>query len=559
MSVIKALGFLSIITFTKTNAAQYLITNYGAVANDTAFDTSAIQNAINAAGNAGGGTVVIPSGTFRIAQLFMKSNVTLQLNTGSILESSTVWQDFSDPFDGNSAMIRGEDLVNISVTGSGTIDGVDLFSPQGEGGNRGPHLINFYNCDGVLISGIKPKRAGNYTMHLLNCRNVRISNVSVTGGWDGLHVRWGQNFIVKNLSILNNRDDGIAGHSNINFLFENITIDGGGANGWRWGCDGFTARRVTVKNKSQYALKHFSPSDAGAWAGHNLESDGWWIEDWTVQNCGQGFFYYVFGDTWQDARPMGSATFTRVYATGLKDSSVIIGPSGSRLADITFQDCVISTSGKAAANFTWPPYGMHASEANKIELVNTKFWYDNSEDRPVAKIENCNYGTIDNVAYRASSSLVPFEMNSVSNPTWGARYVISSLPQKGATPTYFKIRNRWTGDFLYDGGDRVSYGTGSGDIYLWQITSLDGIWRQFKNKATGHMMHIENIYDWVQCDIPLDGRWSGTWKLDKIQNGFINFTNRWQVGNRMHIESRAGYLQHKGSVGGWSEHWQITP
>ena len=49
--------------------------DFGAVGDGSKLDTAAIQAAIDAAANAGGGTVVLPPGTYLSGTLFLKSGV----------------------------------------------------------------------------------------------------------------------------------------------------------------------------------------------------------------------------------------------------------------------------------------------------------------------------------------------------------------------------------------------------------------------------------------------------------------------------------------------------
>ena len=225
---------------TQTSATEFNVLDNGATPNDGVFDTAAIQRAIDVAAAAGGGVVVVPTGTFDIVSLQMKSDITLRLDEGAILKSTSDWRDFGAKWDWNSALIRGKNLKNVTLTGSGTIDGANLSSPTGEAGVRGAQMISLLDCENVKISGLRLKDAGNYSLHLNGLKGGRIENVAITGGWDGLHIRDASDVTVKNFSVLNNTDDGIAGHSNSNFRFENITIDGGRANGWalglRWVC-----------------------------------------------------------------------------------------------------------------------------------------------------------------------------------------------------------------------------------------------------------------------------------------------------------------------------------
>lgn len=62
----------------------------------------------------------------------------------------------------------------------------------------------------------------------------------------------------------------------------------------------------------------------------------------------------------------------------------------------------------------------------------------------------------------------------------------------GAPLTYYRIQNRWKdAQFLYDGGTRVNYGSGTGDSYLWSLETY-GSYTRIRNKATGEYMNIKN-------------------------------------------------------------------
>src|SRR6266498_3100967 len=60
-------------------ARVYDIRNFGAKGDGTTLDTAAVQAAIDACTNEGGGTVIVPAGVFHIGTIELKSNVTLHL------------------------------------------------------------------------------------------------------------------------------------------------------------------------------------------------------------------------------------------------------------------------------------------------------------------------------------------------------------------------------------------------------------------------------------------------------------------------------------------------
>ena len=65
-------------------SGTYNITSYGALTS-SADNATAIQNAINAASAAGGGTVQVPSGTFLSGPITMKNKINLNLASGATL------------------------------------------------------------------------------------------------------------------------------------------------------------------------------------------------------------------------------------------------------------------------------------------------------------------------------------------------------------------------------------------------------------------------------------------------------------------------------------------
>jgi hypothetical protein len=68
----------------------YNITNspYNADSTGATLSTSAIQLAVDHASAAGGGTVYVPTGVYKLTGLFLKSNVTLYLAGGAVLRGS---------------------------------------------------------------------------------------------------------------------------------------------------------------------------------------------------------------------------------------------------------------------------------------------------------------------------------------------------------------------------------------------------------------------------------------------------------------------------------------
>ena len=73
----------------ETRAAVFDVKAFGAKADGTTPDRDAINKAIDAAEAAGGGTVYFPAGTYLTGSIRLRSNITLQLDPGSVIEAST--------------------------------------------------------------------------------------------------------------------------------------------------------------------------------------------------------------------------------------------------------------------------------------------------------------------------------------------------------------------------------------------------------------------------------------------------------------------------------------
>src|SRR5947208_3583932 len=105
------------------------ITQFGAVGDGKTLCTAATQKAIDTAAERGGGTVVVPAGTFVTGTLWMRSNIALHLEPGATLLGAqdvaafSIWTPAWEGVASYAPLIAGEGLENVSITGRGTIDG----------------------------------------------------------------------------------------------------------------------------------------------------------------------------------------------------------------------------------------------------------------------------------------------------------------------------------------------------------------------------------------------------------------------------------------------------
>jgi polygalacturonase len=175
------------------------ILDHGAVSGTRASQTPAIQSAINAVSGKGGGTVVVPAGTYHIGTLILKSHVTLHLDNGAMLKGSTDIRNYPEVNGGfmdavgqnrNRCLIYAEGTVNTSITGRGTIDGnggAFTFDQDGR-----PFMVRFIDCRDVHVSGVTLQNSPGWVSHYLGCENVFIHGISirshVNGNNDGIDI-----------------------------------------------------------------------------------------------------------------------------------------------------------------------------------------------------------------------------------------------------------------------------------------------------------------------------------------------------------------------------------
>jgi DNA sulfur modification protein DndE len=114
------------------------IINFGAIADGQTLNTKAINKAIVTCSEAGGGTVIVPSGVWLTGSIVMKSNVNLHLRKGALIQFSNRFEDFDlirTTYEGLTAArcqapVYGIDLENVAITGFGVLDGAgDAWRP----------------------------------------------------------------------------------------------------------------------------------------------------------------------------------------------------------------------------------------------------------------------------------------------------------------------------------------------------------------------------------------------------------------------------------------------
>lgn len=179
------------------NAAEFDVRKYGAKGDGQTVGTAAIQKALDACGKAGGGTVRFPAGTYLSKPLTLRTKTTVQLDEGATLLATTNHADFMKvPGDWRKAtaggdfipLLTGKDLVDLTITGKGVIDGNGaVWWEEAEKARQKvsgytlprPNLFTLQRCKNVKVTGITLRNSPKFHFVPTECEDVLVDGVTV--------------------------------------------------------------------------------------------------------------------------------------------------------------------------------------------------------------------------------------------------------------------------------------------------------------------------------------------------------------------------------------------
>lgn len=250
------------------------IMDFGAVADGLTLNSVAINKAIEACDKKGGGTVVIPAGSFVTGPIIMKSNINLHLNKGALVIFSPDFKQYplvASSFEGVDAArcqspLVAENLENIGITGEGIMNGNGFYwRPLKKdkvtetqwrshlyryGGVLTADKKNWYNSPealkGSLTNNIGKLTAGKKLsdfeevkgylrpnmIRIFNCKNILIEGVTFENSpaWT-THLMMSEHITIKNLKVKNpwygTNTDALDLESCKNALVEDCSFDTG--------------------------------------------------------------------------------------------------------------------------------------------------------------------------------------------------------------------------------------------------------------------------------------------------------------------------------------------
>lgn len=380
-----------------TTGGYYNVKDYGAKGDGSHIDSPAINAAIEAASEKGGGTVYFPAGIYQSYSIHLKNNISLYLDHGAVLKAavptdsmhydlpeenlSDDYQDFGHSHWKNS-LIWGIGLHDITIEGFGLIDGSEGIT-RGQAKQKGHPAANkaiaLKECRNVTIRDISMLKCGHFAMLLTGVDNLTIDNVRCDTNRDAFDIDCCANVRVSNCQVNTLNDDAIVLKCSYGLGYakatENVTITNCHVSGYDPGTmldgtfqktitaapdrDGPTGR-IKMGTESNGGFKNITISNCtfDHCRGLALETvDGAIIEDITIDNIAMrdicnSPIYVRLGNRARGPKELPFSVIRRVKLSNIvvKDAdcryaSMIFGLEGHMIEDITLSNIHIQYRG----------------------------------------------------------------------------------------------------------------------------------------------------------------------------------------------------------------------
>lgn len=188
--------------------AFYNVLDHGIINDGASMNTKKIQLLIDKVAEMGGGTVYFPPGEYLTGTFYLRSYINLHLESGAVLLGSLNINDYEAVEEerlNHSArqqrhLIYGKELVGVSITGRGIIDGrgyefwpkdfrtmteieirAAMTGPDGFNTRPGTY-VKLENCTDVLIENVQFKDSPHHMLKVLESNDVIIHGISIEQG-----------------------------------------------------------------------------------------------------------------------------------------------------------------------------------------------------------------------------------------------------------------------------------------------------------------------------------------------------------------------------------------
>lgn len=358
----------------------FSIKDFGAIGDGVKDNTKSVQDAINAATNAGGGKVVVPSsGIYLCGPIQFASNLNLVIEAGAILKMLPIDQYPGGTTDGID-FIGGSKLHDIAVTGKGTIDGQGSpWWPFAKIQNaKRPRMIAFSNCDKVLIDQVKLVNSPMFHIAVSKSSNITVQGVTISApastdpvnpshNTDACDVS-GQKILIQNCNVSVGDDNFTCGGGTSDVHITNCTYgDGHGVSIGSYtngGVSNITVDNCTFTN-TDTGIRIKSDRDRGGLV-QNIT-----YKNLTMTNVGIPILIYAAytatDSKYRDLQKLTPAIAATYPSATVTDHTPVY-------QNITFQDITATTASGKRAGLIW---GLPEANVSTIIMKNVNIVADN--------------------------------------------------------------------------------------------------------------------------------------------------------------------------------------
>jgi polygalacturonase len=447
---------------------------FGAAGDGKNLDSPAINKAIQSASQSGGGTVVIPAGTYFCGSIRLTNNINLYLDAGAVIlgaPQNLNAYDPAEPFEGkayqdaghtyfHNSLIWGENLTNISITGPGMINGGGLERDS----NVAPPVtanksIAFKLCRNVRLHDFTIFHGGWFAVLATGCDNLTVDNVTMDTDRDGIDIDCCRNTIVSNCRINSPNDDGLCPKSSFalgrNVITENLTIVNCQVSGFQEGTllDGTMkprrggTGRIKFGTEANGGFRNVTVANCTFRSCHGLaleEVDGGIMENISINNITMMDvvacpIYITTGE--RNRGPNVTAPgiarnifISNVIATGIDPASGIqvTGIPGQPIEGVRLENIRLIFKGggtkEQAGNIpkelgagypeprgVMPAYGLFARHVRDLELANIHTSFEKEDLRPAIECVDVDGLEIDNFKAQLADGVAAAKFDSVKN------------------------------------------------------------------------------------------------------------------------------------------------
>ncbi|MBF4515817.1 Ig-like domain-containing protein [Flavobacterium sp. ANB] len=407
-----------------------------------------------------------------------------------------------------------------------------------------------------------------------------------------------KNVQLYNIDIIDSRNDAISiskrsGDGIYNLSFKDITVNGTGkefpnnnALNRNWGRGYFVLIAGSPAGNGTYCNMNYSNRGGNATANEEISAIGTF--SWTQSSNCSTVNVPVTGVTISPTTatlsvgatqqltptvaPANATNKTVTYSSNNTGVATVNGSglvtavaSGSATITVTTQDgaktatsvITVNSSNVAVTSVSLSPSSATLAVGGTQQLIPTVLPSNATNKSVNYASNNTSVATVNSsgLVTAVSAGTATITVTTVD----GNKTSTAAITVNAATGNYFTIKNRWTGNYLYDAGANVGYGaTVANNNYKWEKIAIDATFYILKNVGTGDMMNIENLTGAVQCNVGSTGWYSAQWSSENVDGTYVRIKNRWQTGAMIHIENLNGSAQYNGAQNNWeSAQWQF--